>query len=464
MSFVKQSVFRSCFGTRKHIGGISLKSDIFLPDTNMYDFSSDSLTVSQKDGALIIDNLTSAKGTASCRLTAYPGPCLVELSVLPCFRSTCGLSVGSLSFVYDGRTVKACAGEETVSSLPVGSGALLLHFNGSLVSLCTRSKKGIVDYAGTFDLTEYEDLREYNPCRFFSLDFTAEPGGRTVLTGADVYMTGGTGQADFRIVSYEDGTPVVDRGRVYLAASCRGYEKIPCSCQAVYSMPAEGGPLEIEGIVTFDKGDNICRCWHASHIYYDRNADMWTCVTVSHGDDHGLYYARTKKDIRFGYSVLDALPVDYDRQGNEEDPYLLTKDGSLYMLYVKAGENGYRLVLARAEALEGHFEDIATVDKTSFTGPILLNIGGELIAAAGRGVDNFEVYRGEALAEAGCLEPDSRPHARNVWPCIWPFDDGRSVRAAMLTFDRGKITGSYSYGACYLYHSTEKFENFCKKN
>jgi len=75
--------------------------------------------------------------------------------------------------------------------------------------------------------------------------------------------------------------------------------------------------VRLEGVIAFDRGDGLLRNELASHIYYDKEAKEWRGLTVGMSAYYDvdkrigkqLWAISSKKDPRFGFSIMKAKPV-----------------------------------------------------------------------------------------------------------------------------------------------------------
>ena len=92
-------------------------------------------------------------------------------------------------------------------------------------------------------------------------------------------MTTGIGQADIRAITYKDGSPLLDQGRLWYTISIRG-RALPHHLQGVFSMNPSVFDIRLEGIIVFDRDDGILRNEISSHIFYDREKQVWQGLTT----------------------------------------------------------------------------------------------------------------------------------------------------------------------------------------
>lgn len=80
--------------------------------------------------------------------------------------------------------------------------------------------------------------------------------GSTLISGARSYLSTGIGQADIRLISYEDLSPYMDDNRLWFTFSCRGVD-IFQSAQGVLSVDPSVFDVKFEGMIVFDHGDGL---------------------------------------------------------------------------------------------------------------------------------------------------------------------------------------------------------------
>ena len=71
--------------------------------------------------------------------------------------------------------------------------------------------------------------------------------------------------------------------------------------------------LKLEGIIVFDRLDGILRNEIASHLFYDRNENLWRGLTTGFSayanprkEKKQLMAVESKVDPRFGFSIMKA--------------------------------------------------------------------------------------------------------------------------------------------------------------
>lgn len=117
------------------------------------------------------------------------------------------------------------------------------------------------------DFMEFIDLRRKKHIRSFEFRLLTKlkAGESVVIKEAGASLTTGAGQADICAITYKDGSPFLDQGRLWFAMTIRG-RHFP---QGVFSMDPSVFDVRLEGVIAFDRNDGLLRNELASHIYYD---------------------------------------------------------------------------------------------------------------------------------------------------------------------------------------------------
>mgnify|MGYP000253187880 CR=1 FL=1 len=316
---------------------------------------------------------------------------------------------------------------------------------------------------GSFDLSKFFELRDKKILESFELFFgsTLGAGEQIVISKTEQYLTPGTGQADPKILHYEDGSPIIKNNKIWVAMTTRGYGTQ--LYQGIYSYDLESKKWEISGTLVFNKGDGLIRQWAASDVFYDRKAGNWKVFTVSHRDDHMLYSGEIKVDLRFGLTEINVSKVKYNTVNNEEDPSVIwdSSVGKWRMALCKS-DNGYQTVLMEADEWNGKWKEIAVYKPTSSTGALIQKIGGKRYVFIGRGPTPcpLEILSYPEMEKVGELKLSEHPVGKNIWPAILPVSKENGTAYFLLTFDRDAWTGQRTYGNIYWYYSKEFAQNF----
>ena len=321
---------------------------------------------------------------------------------------------------------------------------------------------------GIENFSDILDFRRINVLKECTFNLISNLQGVTVIGGARSYLSAGIGQADIRMISYEDLSPYMDDGRLWFTISCRGIE-IDQSAQGVISMDPSVFDVRFEGMIVFDHGDGLLRNNISSHLFYDRNAGEWRTYTCDFGgtagidqrSGTGLLTAHSSKDPRRGFSVMQAARIEPDKMdGRNEDPCIFyDANTKKWKLLTSAFVNN--TITSRtyeSDTWDGKFVPVALPISLNSTGTSVQKIGNTYYAFMG-GLGNLRVHTFPDLELLGELNLNLQPHwpkpAGRVWASIAPLPQGFPYRYVLLTMDRPNFPGitvpTWSYGALYFY-------------
>lgn len=339
---------------------------------------------------------------------------------------------------------------------------LRVHVTGRYLNFF-RVKDGMPSFYSSVDIGSHFDLRNDNVIKDFSVCLGArlDPSESVSFSKLEQYLSSGTGQADPRVLHYEDGAPIIVDNKIWLAMTTRGYDPIPASHQGIYSYDLTTREWKLTGDMSFDNGDGFKRPWHATDIFFDRKDRKWKFFTTSHGDDHKIYYGVCNNDPRFGISEVAATLLNTGI-GQGEDPSVIydavAGKWRLAMCQLVAG--GFNTVLLESENWNGPYTQIAINTETSSTGILIQKTGGNYYVFQGRGNSNYEILSYPGLVKLDVLKVSPLLTDRNVWPVIIPITSATGTMYNFLTFDREQVTGTYSYGNIHWYHAAEVATDF----
>ena len=333
-------------------------------------------------------------------------------------------------------------------------------------------KDGVTSYLGHVAVQDTFpaelDFRNIEVASHSTFNVFSNLEGESTVKGAKSYLSSGVGQADIRLVSYEDLSPCLDEGRLWFTFSCRGLG-INQSCQGVMSLDPSLFDPRFEGVIVFDHGDGLLRNDYASHLFYDRKAGEWRAYACDFGGTSftdgrsgtGLVTATSAKDPRKGFSVMKASRVDVGKvNGHNEDPCIFFDSQAGKWRLLTSVFTDHSIVSGTFESDEwnGSFTPLASPIEMNSTGTSIQRVGDKLYCFMG-GNGNLRAHSFPDLKLLGELNLDLQPHwpkpAGRVWASIVPLPEGYPYRYVLLTMDRPNFPGvqgpNWSYGALYYY-------------
>lgn len=355
---------------------------------------------------------------------------------------------------------------ETSKSASV-PGKLILQMLGSGLTLYAQHE-GLPIPIGQSDFSQYIDLRQkryiYN---FQSSLYLSSKRGQVVVKKAESALSSGMGLADIRAITYEDGDPMLDQGRLWYTMSIRG-RALPHHLQGVFSLDPTVFDLRFEGVILFNRADGLLRNEIASHIFYDRKDQIWRGLTTgfsafaSPEEEKQLLAVESEKDPRFGFSVMRAMP--FGIVGDIEDPHILFDAAAdKWRILTCENHDGYKAVMLESDEWNRGYQRIAGPGSHNATGTSIQKIGNERYCFSGSSERQIYIYTYPDLEEAGTLAMDLPPWDENsgtrVWPNVVQLPAGYPFRYVALMMDRFNYPGlegpNWTYGALYLYHGYE---------
>lgn len=347
-------------------------------------------------------------------------------------------------------------------------GRLILQMLGSGLTLYLQ-EAGLPQVIGQADFNTYIDLRKKHYIQTFQSHLYAKLSkGSVRVRDVTMALTSGVGLADIRAITYENGEPLLDRGRLWYTMSIRG-RALPHHIQGVFSMDPTVFDVKLEGIVVFDRQDGLLRNEIASHLFYDRRDRVWRGITTGFSafanpqdEEKQLLAVESVRDPRFGFSIMQASP--FGVVGDIEDPHILF-DSVAHKWRILACENidGYKAVMLESDTWNQGYARIFGPTTHNSTGTSIQRIGGQRYCFSGSSERQIFIYTYPNLQEAGTLKMDLPPWddaaGTRVWSNVVQLPAGYPFRYVALMMDRYNYPGMsgphWSYGAIYLYHGYE---------
>jgi hypothetical protein len=158
-------------------------------------------------------------------------------------------------------------------------GRIILQMLGSGLVLYLQDQ-GLPSVIGQSDFNTWMDLREKQYIRSFQSSLYLHLNeGQVAVNKVEMALTTGMGLADIRPITYENGDPMLDKGRLWYTMSIRG-RALPHHIQGVFSLNPTVFDLKLEGVILYDRNDGLLRNEIASHLFYDRKNNVWRGLTT----------------------------------------------------------------------------------------------------------------------------------------------------------------------------------------
>lgn len=348
------------------------------------------------------------------------------------------------------------------------NGKLILQMLGSGLTVYVKDD-GLPTPIGQCDFAQQIDLRSKKYINSFQSNLYLNiRKGQVLINKVESALTAGIGLADIRAMTYEDGEPLLDQGRLWYTMTIRG-RALPHHVQGVFSMDPTVFDLRLDGVILFDRKDGLLRNEVASHIFYDRRDTVWRGMTTGFSayadpeEQKQLLAVESTKDPRFGFSVMSATP--FGIVGDIEDPHILFDEAAeKWRILTCENQDGYKAVMLESDDWNKGYKRIAGPVLHNSTGTSIQKIGEERFCFSGSKDRQIYIYTYPDLREAGTLNMDLPPWDENsgtrVWPNVVQLPEGYPFRYVALMMDRFNYPGlngpHWSYGALYLFHGFEE--------
>ncbi|UGU15448.1 hypothetical protein LS482_17410 [Sinomicrobium kalidii] len=344
-------------------------------------------------------------------------------------------------------------------------GRIILQMLGSGCTLFLQDK-GLPKVIGQADFNSYIDLRKkYYLQNFQSQLFVQLNNGEVQIKKVGMLFSTGIGLADIRAITYENGDPLLEQGRLWYTMSIRG-RGLPHHIQGVFSMNPSVFDVKLEGVILFDRNDGLLRNEIASHIFYDRDNNIWRGITTGFSayanpgkEKKQLLAIESKRDPRFGFSIMKAVP--FGMVGDIEDPHIIfDPEANKWRMLACENQEGYKAIMLESNEWNKNYKPIAGPVKYNSTGTSIQSIGNTRYCFSGSSERKIYIYTYPDLEPAGNLKIDLPPwdqtSGTRVWPNIVQLPEGYPFPYVALMMDRLNYPGQkgphWSYGALYLYH------------
>ncbi len=321
---------------------------------------------------------------------------------------------------------------------------------------------GYSDFSQHFDLRERARIQDMD----FRIHTELNVGATVAIAGASAFFSPGSGQADIRAITNEEGSPLWEEGRLWFTITVRG-RGLPHPLQGVFSLNPSVFDLKFEGIIVFDMNDGLYRNELASHIFRDSKSGEWRGWTTGFSALDGAGRAESKsilaihstKDPRRGFSLMKARPVGI--AGAHEDPHgIYDPQAKKWRMLLCEHGKMYRAGMWESDHWDHDFKRLAGPVDMDSTGTMIQKIGGKHYALFGSADRKIYIRNYPDLSPAGELRVDMPPWnektGTRIWPNVIPMPDGYPAPYIALMMDRVNVPGmpkqNWTYGALYLYH------------
>ena len=308
-------------------------------------------------------------------------------------------------------------------------------------------------------------------------------GGKAEIKNAEFYLDSGVSQADMRPIRYEDGTPIIDRGRIFLTMSIRLANS---SYQGIVSWNPSGCDFKLEGALFFDVGDGFIGGDVATSLIYNRKTDKWMMWYCSFSHGHILAHGESIADPRYGINIIDTTLMQCESKDKDgkavisDDTLCLAKFGDEDPEFIYDAERGkwilgicrlirfpeennkirYRYYFFESDNPYDGYTHIGHSNDGENTGGSIVKTDHGYRFVCGSNFDararyiNFDLYN---LEDHEDLQFDYDDGGFRGWGSVFRFPCGSRYVYKMITFDRhnGSPINNWSYGNLHVFEADE---------
>lgn len=287
-----------------------------------------------------------------------------------------------------------------------------------------------------------------------------EVSGKGWIRPARQVASTGLAQADFRLCTYEDGSPIFEDGKYFICASSRDAGL----GHSVYSIDLNTSAIKLVGCIQeYDSEGRVLRI-SATHVMYNRKDGCWYVISHLLPPVHVLCMARCVRDPRFGISEIMSERLDYEDQVSGDEDNFIFYDDDIGKWVLAYSRKSTFLAKQYADDLRGPYHMVANTEGShrSLTGINLVRIGGRKYFVTGSGLspeqDAYKVFDYDTLDLVCDLDLDIPTGGYRGWGTVICIPEGAQTKYQLLTFDRINPTGiaHWNYGNIYLYEARER--------
>lgn len=402
-------------------------------------------------------------GGSMVRFFACHFPYATYTLTLEQLQGAAGVRVGDATIYLDGNMqlhLQQPGREETVeTNLPFTPGmSLVLTFRTGEVDAYIKAK-GRWQHVAEFALAGFEKMDHHGV-------FTKTPAalyvaGEVTVTGLTSCLDSGVCQADIRPICYEDGTVMVESGKIYLSMTVRMHKYC---YQGVFSWVPGTCLLDMTGAIFYDAGDGIWANDVAASIKYHRPTGKWLLWVCSFARGHILGHSVMLGDPRFGLNVADITLMEKAEDSSafmgffgDEDPDIIF-DGEKWRMAICRRDykiGAYRYFIFESDDPFTGYRYVGRTAGKEETGGYLRFLDGKCCLICGaefNETSQYHVYDLDDLSQFSLLRFDYPDGGFRGWGAVMDIPMGSRVRRFHLTFDRyrgGDYTWSYGNLYCF---------------
>ena len=267
----------------------------------------------------------------------------------------------------------------------------------------------------------------------------------------------GAAQADYRICTYEDGSPIIEDGKYFFNMSARSagvmsavfsYDINTCNVQLIGAVQGykEGQPFEFV----------------APHIMYNRQDGLW--YVFAHWEKpHHICFGKCYRDPRYGYNEVHATLLDYEGRVKGDEDNFVYYDSDIKRWVLIYSKKASMMSRQESKRIDGGYKLVCSQEEVkTLTGINVVKVGGKRYIVTGSmwkpEEDAYKVFDAQTLGYLYDLNLDIPTGGFRGWGTLLGITEGMETKYMLMTFDRSNPTpvNRWQYGNMYMYEALER--------
>ncbi|RKY33171.1 MAG: hypothetical protein DRP74_00530 [Candidatus Omnitrophota bacterium] len=363
--------------------------------------------------------------------------------------------------VYEmfGGTGAATTIEAAIPTPPYELGVLMA---GNDIAIFTRENNKDWHFVGTHSWTEI-DLLDPAVRDDWDIGFGYRLADTNSCTfnNFTIYQFTPLGMRDPTVITWKDGAPLIQNGRIFLGVTLAGWS-IRTSCQGIISFNPRSYDICLESLLFRENSNGKTRPDHASHIFFDQDAEKWYVFWSTWGAQRlgdntycTVEYSEARENLLTGIHYLLSSSCSLPGTGTVHvyDPFVIYDDSveKWRIAYIK----GIGTV-AVAEST-GDFTSWSAVASSSLAteaeGTKIVKVNGTYYVVSNNS-DNFGYWDYPNLTSVSNITINVKTGHRHPHPMIIPYYRQGETRYLLVSMDRARAySKDFSWGALWFYEA-----------
>lgn len=267
----------------------------------------------------------------------------------------------------------------------------------------------------------------------------------------------GIAQADYRICTYEDGSPIFEDGKYFFNMSSRSAGVM----EGVYAYDINTCNFTLIGVLQGYK-EGVPFQFVAPHIIYNRQDGMW--YVFAHWEKpHHICVGKCYRDPRYGYNEVHAELLDYEGRVKGDEDNFVYYDSKIKRWVLVYSKKASMMSKQISKRIDGGYKLVCSQDEVkTLTGINVIKVGGKRYIVTGSNwkpeQDAYKVFNADDLSYLYDLNLDIPTGGFRGWGTVIGITEGLETKYQLLTFDRANPSpvSRWEYGNMYSYEAVER--------